>query len=123
MGLIGLIIFIVFAAWFLIFVVLGLTFIGANEVGHVSKWWSFKGALKRGLIALEGEAGYQPEVLRAGAHLRTRLMFRVTKSNLVTVAPDKIGYIFARDGASLDAGQVLGKVVPESSNFQDIRVF
>lgn len=43
----------------------------------VEKWWSPRGSLKDSIIAMKGEAGYQPEVLRGGIHLRSPFMYRV----------------------------------------------
>src|SRR5262249_31759652 len=44
------------------------------------------------------------------------------KVPLVTVPQGKIGYVYARDGEPLPAGQTLGRVV-ECNNFQDTRAF
>jgi len=47
-------------------------------------------------IALNGEAGYEPEVLRGGLHLFLfPFMYRIHKSDLVTVGQGKIAYVFA----------------------------
>ena len=32
----------------------------------MEKWWSKKGSLDEQIVALNGEAGYQPELLRGG---------------------------------------------------------
>ena len=57
---------------------IGIRIIPSDCVGIVEKWWSFKGSIKSGsIIALNGESGFQPEVLRGGFHLRTPLMYRV----------------------------------------------
>ena len=39
---------------------IGVRIIGNNEVGIVEKLWSRKGSLHNKIIALNGEAGYQP---------------------------------------------------------------
>ena len=113
----------VVALYILIFVILGLRIIGSNEVAVVEKWWSFKGSLKDSIIALNGEAGYQPNVLRGGMHLKTALMFKVHKYPLITIPQGQIAYIFARDGEPLNPVQTLGKVVKEANNFQDVKGF
>src|SRR5512136_526135 len=97
-------------------------FIPNNRVGVVEKRFSTKGSLKSGLIALHGEAGFQPEVLRGGIHLLVPFQYRVHTTRLITIPQGKIGYVFARDGVPLDAGQVLGRLT-ESNNFQDVREF
>src|SRR4051812_20163339 len=43
-------------------------YIPNNSIAVVEKLWSFRGSVNGGLIALEGEAGYQPDVLRGGYH-------------------------------------------------------
>jgi uncharacterized membrane protein YqiK len=114
-GLIGL--------YLLIFKILGLRIIGTNEIGVVEKWWSPKGNLKDGkFIALNGEAGFQPDVLRTGIHFKSCLLFRVEKSPLVTIPQGQIGYVFARDGEPLKETQTLGRVV-ECANYQDTKAF
>ena len=51
--------------------ILGVRVIPSNAIGIVEKWWSPKGSLKEQIIALHGEAGYQPHVLRGGIHFLT----------------------------------------------------
>ena len=99
-------------------------YIPNNQVGIVEKLWSTKGSIKDGFIALNGEAGYEPEVLRGGLHVFFPFMYRIHKSDLVTVGQGKIAYVFARDGAPLGASQVLGaNDTEEKSDFQDTRKF
>ncbi len=111
------------ALYLLFFVILGLRIIASNEVAVVEKWWSFKGSLKDSIIALNGEAGYQPNVLRGGMHIKSALMFKVHKYPLITIPQGQIAYIFARDGEPLNPVQTLGKVVKEANNFQDVKGF
>jgi uncharacterized membrane protein YqiK len=107
----------------LLLMLLGIRIIGSNEVAIVEKWWSGKGSLKEEIIALNGEAGYQPEVLRGGVHFLTPFMYKVHAVPLVTIPQGQIGYVFARDGKPLEPTQTLGKLVPECNNFQDVRAF
>lgn len=102
----------------------GFTKIGTDEVGIVEKWWSLKGSVPSdGLIALKNEAGYQPDVLRAGVHFKTPFQYRVRKVRLVTIPQGQIGYVFARSGESLKDGQTLGKVITECKSFQNVTAF
>jgi uncharacterized membrane protein YqiK len=120
-------VYVILIAAVLLFVVLkviGIRIIPSDCVGIVEKWWSFKGSIKDGgIIALNGEAGYQPEVLRGGFHLRTPLMYRVYVQPLITIPQGKIGYIFARDGQAMEPTQTLAKIIKEGSNFQNVREF
>ena len=99
-------------------------YIPNNQVGIVEKLWSAKGSIDGGFIALNGEAGYEPAVLRGGLHVFFPFMYRIHKSDLVTVGQGKIAYVFARDGAPLGASQVLGaNDTDDKSDFQDVRRF
>jgi uncharacterized membrane protein YqiK len=99
-------------------------YIPNNQVGIVEKLWTTKGSVQDGFIALNGEAGYEPEVLRGGLHLFFPFMYRIHKSDLVTVGQGKIAYVFARDGAPLGPSQVLGaNDTEDKSDFQDVRRF
>ena len=44
-------------------------YISNHRVGVVEKLWSRSGSVPSGLIALRGEAGFQPDVLRGGLHV------------------------------------------------------
>ncbi len=113
----------VFVIWLLIFKIFGLRVIKSNEVAVVEKWWSPKGSLKNSIIAVNGEAGYQPNLLRGGMHFKSALMYKIHKYPLLTVSQGEIAYVFARDGIPLNPEQTLGKVIPEAINFQDVEGF
>ena len=118
----GIIIGTILSLWFLLWI-FGLRIIDNDKVGIVEKWWSTKGSLKEQIIALNGEAGYQPELLRGGIHFRTPLIYKIHVVPLVTIPQGKVAYVFARDGKPLEPTQTLGKVVGQGNNFQDVRGF
>ena len=97
-------------------------YIPNNRVGIVEKLISGRGSVKSGLIALAGEAGFQPEVLRGGWHFFPPFMYRIHKVFLVTIAQSKIGYVFARDGQDLPPTQTLASN-DAARGFQDVRAF
>ena len=99
----------------------GIRFIPNNRIGVVEKRFGFK-TLKSGLIALNGETGFQPQVLRGGLHYLMPVQYAVHMSPLVTITQGKIGYVFARDGAPLEPSQVLASNVT-ANNFQDVTSF
>lgn len=103
--------------------IIGFRIIPNNKIGIVEKWWSGKGSLNEQIIALNGEAGYQPEVLRGGIHFRTPLQYKVHICQLVTIPQGQIAYVFARDGKPLDPTQTLGRIVAQSNNFQNVSEF
>lgn len=95
-----------------------------NRVGVVEKRFSPKGSVKSGsFIALNGEAGYQPRLLRGGVHFLMPIQFKVHILPLVTIPQGQIGYVFARDGQPLLPTQTLGSVVPQGQKFQDVEGF
>ncbi len=107
----------------LFFWLIGLRIVPNNKIAIVEKWWSTKGSLNEQIIALNGEAGFQPQIIRGGLHLLSPLMYIVHLCPLVTVPQGQIAYVFARDGRPLEPIQTLGKVVPEGSNFQNAKAF
>ena len=108
----------------LLLVLLSKTFryIPNNRVGIVEKLVSGRGSVRSGLIALGGEAGFQPDVLRGGWHLFMPFMYCIHKVPLVTIPQGKIGYVFVRDGQDLPATQALASNV-KANDFQSVRIF
>jgi uncharacterized membrane protein YqiK len=117
------IILIGFVALFLLVLFSGfIRYIPNNRVGIVEKLVSGRGSVKAGFIALKGEAGYQPEVLRGGWHILTPFQYRIHSVPLVTIPQGKIGYIFSRDGQPLGPTQALASNIT-ADDFQDVRTF
>ena len=112
---------IALGALVLISLLSGIRFIPNNRIGIVEKRFGSR-TLKSGFIALHGEAGYQPNVLRGGLHFLMPVQYRVHIASLVTIAQGKIGYIFARDGEPLSAMQVLATNVT-ANDFQNVTAF
>jgi uncharacterized membrane protein YqiK len=104
------------------FLIAGVRWIPNDRVGVVEKRFGRRGSIAKGLIALGGEAGFQPELLRGGLHWRTPLQYRVHVTSLVTVPQGRIGYVFARDGFALGSDQTLGKAVP-CDEYQNVSAF
>lgn len=94
----------------LVFMSSAIVYIPNDRVGVVERLWG-AASLTRGLIALNGEVGFQPHVLRGGLHYFFPFQYRVHKVDLVTIPQGEIGYIFARDGHELVDGQTLGAIV------------
>jgi uncharacterized membrane protein YqiK len=97
-------------------------YIGNNRIAVVEKLWSARGSIRSGVIALGGEAGFQPAVLRGGVHFFGPFQYRLHIQPLVTIPQGRIGYVFARDGLTLPAGQALA-ANPKGADFQDARGF
>src|SRR5580704_2616199 len=95
-----------------------------DKVGVVEKLWSLNGSVNEGrILALNGEAGYQADLLRGGFHFGYwRWQFRIHKMPLVTVPQGQIAYVYARDGEPLPPSQTIGRIAA-CNNFQDARSF
>ena len=108
----------------LLFAWLTTRYIPNQQVGVIEKLWSFTGSVPEGtIIALNGEAGFQADLIRGGLHFGLwRWQYRVHKTQLVTIPQGKIGYVYARDGESLAPSQTLGHVI-NCNDFQDARTF
>lgn len=106
------------------FVVAGIRYVPNNRVGIVEKRFAVKGSVKAdSFIALNKEAGYQPNVLRGGLTWLMPIQYKVHLVPLVTIPQGQIGYVFARDGIPLAPTQALGSVIPEGKTFQDVEGF
>ena len=103
----------------LVLLLMGIRYIPNNRIGIVEKRLSRKGSVKSGFIALHGEAGYQPNVLRGGLHYLMPIQYVVHIAPLVTITQGKIGYVFARDGQLLEPTQTLASNAVVS-DFQDV---
>jgi len=99
-----------------------IRYVGNNRVAVVEKLWSGKGSVDGGFIALGGEAGFQPEVLRGGFHFFFPFQYRVHSQPLVTIPQGQIGYVFARDGLPLGPTQTLASNLT-ARDFLDTRAF
>ncbi len=99
-----------------------IRYIANNRVAVVEKLWSGSGSIRSGIIALHGEAGFQPAVLRGGIHVFMPFQYRLHVHSLVTIPQGRIGYVFARDGHPLSADQTLA-ANPADADFQDTRAF
>jgi uncharacterized membrane protein YqiK len=115
---------IVLVASVMILEVLGVRYVANNRVGIVEKFWSPRGSVTEGrIIALNGEAGFQVDVLRGGIHFHLwKWQYRMHTVPLVSIPQGKIGYVYARDGVPLHASQTLGRVI-DCNHFQDARTF
>src|SRR5258707_4676047 len=108
----------------LLLIISAIKFIPNNRVGIIEKRFSSRGSVHADrFIALNKEAGYQPELLRGGVHWLMPIQYRVHLSPLVTIPQGKIGSLFARDGEPLPPTQTLASVIPEGKNFQEVDAF
>ena len=117
--LVGIVVVLLLIPW-----IIGVRYIPHHKVGVVEKFWSPKGSLTEGrIIAVDGEAGFQAELLRGGLHAGFfPWQYRIHKEPLVLISEGKVGYVYARDGSPLPPSQTLGRIV-DCNHFQDAPAF
>jgi uncharacterized membrane protein YqiK len=96
--------------------------IGAAQVGLVTKRL---GPELEGdqLVALNGEAGYQAELLMPGLRFKLWPIYAVQRYPWVQVPPDHIGLVIAQVGGALPTGAKSAIYKPEFGSFADIHTF
>jgi uncharacterized membrane protein YqiK len=102
--------------------ILGFVLIGRSESGIVYR--RFGGQLGHGkIIALNGEAGWQANMLPPGMYFGLwGWMYMIKRVPMMNIPAGEIGLVVAKDGESIPAGRILGRMVPCDS-FQDARTF
>ncbi|GET39918.1 SPFH domain-containing protein [Microseira wollei] len=98
---------------------IGFVKIAEDKVGIVEKKWG--GPRPSRLIALNGEVGFQADILRPGLH-PSYLNDTIHQVPVTKIADDEIGLVEANDGEPLEPGKMFGKVV-DCDNFQNARKF
>lgn len=128
-GLIALVAFVVILAFSyrILLRLFGIWIIPENAVGIVNKKFVLAGAnatLADGaLIALNGEAGPQADVLSPGIHyFLWPWQYDIELVGLVTIPEGCVGIVEARDGKPLAGGRILARHV-DCNSFQDARAF
>lgn len=99
---------------------LGITVVKGNEFIILERRFSKYKTTE--LIALNGEAGFEADVLRAGFYFKSRLLYRIYKFPLIEINPGEIAYVFAKSGKDLTSNYSIGKEC-DCNNFQDTRAF
>ena len=74
-------------------------------------------------VALNGEAGYQADLLMTGLRFKLWPLYTVTRHPLVQIPAGQIGVVIAQVGDALPIGAKSAEYKPGFGNFQDIRAF
>ena len=109
----------VVALFVLLVVQRAMVYIPNNRVGNLEKLISAKGSVRSGLIALDGEAGFQPDVLRGGLHFLMPFQYRVHRdaAGHHPAGQDRLRLRARRRAAAADADARLATL--RASDFQD----
>jgi len=97
--------------------------IGPTEVGLVRKRFGVKRLRSGSPVALNGEAGYQADLLMTGLRFKLWPLYTVTRHPLVQIPAGQIGVVIAQVGDGLPIGAKSAKYRPEFGNFHDVRAF
>ncbi|GEM_PF-2316163 len=95
--------------------------IKANEIGIVRKKFGSKLSPGR-YIALNGEAGYQADILPPGTHPIFSWQYEIRREPIINIPQGEIGLVVAKDGQPIPRERSLGRVI-ECNDFQDARAF
>lgn len=101
----------------------GLVYIGPNEIGLLIK--NFGNPLPKGqILAFNGEAGYQADVLAPGWRFKTPYVYNVEKFPVLQIPADSVGVILSQIGKDLPAGALnaTGEGL-SAEDYKDPRVF
>jgi hypothetical protein len=116
--------------WFLVAAVLVVAYtllsyhrIGPSEVGLVLKRVSSSKLSGDNVIAFQGEAGYQADLLLPGLRWKPWLLYEVQKFPWVQIPAGEIGVVIAQVGSSLPIGAKSAVYKKSFGNFADLRSF
>jgi regulator of protease activity HflC (stomatin/prohibitin superfamily) len=97
--------------------------IGPTEIGLVNKRVSFKKLVNDNPIALNGEAGYQEQLLMPGLRFKFWPVYVIEKHPWVQVPAGEIGVVIAQVGSPLPMGAKSAIYKSEFGNFSSLRWF
>lgn len=120
---ITLIIILIVAALVAIVVLRSLVSIGPAEVGLVTKKFSLKKLGDDDIIAFNGEAGFQADLLMPGLRFKLWPLFATSKHPWVQVPAGEIGVIISQVGEPLAVGAKSAVYNEALANFSDVRTF
>jgi len=97
--------------------------IGPTEIGLVTRRFSSKKLSDDNPIALNGEPGYQADLLMPGWRFAFWLLFEVDRYPWVQIPAGQIGVVIAQVGKPLPTGAKSAVYKPEFGQFTDLRAF
>jgi uncharacterized membrane protein YqiK len=112
----------------LVALLIGLTLaslhsIGPNQVGLVNRRFARRSLADGNPVALQGEAGYQADLLMPGLRFAAWPINAVTKHPWVQVPAGEIGVVIAQVGEPIKIGAKSAEYQASFGNFSDLRRF
>jgi hypothetical protein len=106
-----------------VYIMMSFRRVGPAEVGLVLKRVSTGKLSGDNVIAFQGEAGYQADLLLPGMRWKPWLLYEVEKFPWVQIPAGEIGVVIAQVGASLPIGAKSAVYKKSFGNFADLRSF
>jgi uncharacterized membrane protein YqiK len=106
-----------------VYILMSYRRVGPAEVGLVLKRVSTRKLSGDNVIAFQGEAGYQADLLLPGMRWKPWLLYEVEKFPWVQIPAGEIGVVIAQVGASLPIGAKSAVYKKSFGNFADLRSF
>jgi uncharacterized membrane protein YqiK len=106
-----------------VYIMMSFRRVGPAEVGLVLKRVSTRKLSGDNVIAFQGEAGYQADLLLPGMRWKPWLLYEVEKFPWVQIPAGEIGVVIAQVGASLPIGAKSAIYKKSFGNFADLRSF
>jgi regulator of protease activity HflC (stomatin/prohibitin superfamily) len=115
----------VFGALFLLLIYAGgvVVNIRGHQVGIRERKYIGRPLPPGRVVAMDGEVGFQAQVLGPGLHFQTPFIFVVRKEPMTVIAEDEVGLIESIDGSPLEPGRIFGRHVNAHDSFQDGEAF
>jgi hypothetical protein len=107
----------------LFYIIMSSRRVGPAEVGLVLKRVSARRLSGDNVIAFQGEAGYQADLLLPGLRWKPWLLYEVQKFPWVQIPAGEIGVVSAQVGGSLPIGAKSAVYKKSFGNFADLRSF
>ena len=107
----------------LFYIMMSFRRVGPAEVGLVLKRVSARKLSGDNVIAFQGEAGYQADLLLPGMRWKPWLLYEVEKFPWVQIPAGEIGVVIAQVGGSLPIGAKSAVYKKSFGNFADLRSF
>ncbi|HBG5344214.1 TPA: SPFH domain-containing protein [Clostridioides difficile] len=106
---------------YIINLIMKITIVKGNEFAIVEKRISRKYLSSDKLIALNGESGFESDILKPGIHFKNKLIYRIHKFPLIHINPDEIAYVVSHSGEYSTDKDIIENI--SSNNFQDTKLF
>ncbi|HBF1820551.1 TPA: hypothetical protein KNT04_002530 [Clostridioides difficile] len=106
---------------YIINLIMKITIVKGNEFAIVEKRVSMKHLSSDKLIALNGESGFEADILKPGVYLKNKFIYRIHKFPLIHINPDEIAYVVSHSGESSTNKHIIENI--SSNNFQDTKLF